>query len=279
MDRRIVFFSFTFFSSPIEGSEYFNLRITQLHALRNNATLSEKPAQIEIRTNRRSKNWYILVENSAISSRHRKLSTDIHSSHFRVPPFPQETCRRRSSDRRVVPGYHRGNALSRADARELATSRTHGSEEERASERTDGGKTSATIGVGVRVSLAVQLRAVTSDKGRKKVESSPGRDGPIKQPHGRGGTFRRGTRDICHREMAGARCRPRAGVKRLTVKLIESFKVIGIDNGEVSKSRRSRLERRVRRARRFAGCQGEGRSSSRQLFLTWSRSPRAVVQL
>lgn len=43
-------------------------------------------------------------------------------------------------------------------------------------------------------------------------------------------------RDICDQEMAGARCRFPRRVKRLTVKLIESFKVIGIDNGEVNKS-------------------------------------------
>lgn len=35
--------------------------------------------------------------------------------------------------------------------------------------------------------------------------------------------------------MAGARCRFPRRVKCSTVKLIESFKVIGIDNGEVSK--------------------------------------------
>lgn len=43
-------------------------------------------------------------------------------------------------------------------------------------------------------------------------------------------------RDICDQEMAGARCRFPRRVKRSTVKLIESFKVIGIDNGEVNKS-------------------------------------------
>lgn len=35
--------------------------------------------------------------------------------------------------------------------------------------------------------------------------------------------------------MAGTRCRFPTSVKRLTVKLIESFKVIGIDNAEVNK--------------------------------------------
>ncbi|KAG7204963.1 hypothetical protein KM043_005348 [Ampulex compressa] len=43
-------------------------------------------------------------------------------------------------------------------------------------------------------------------------------------------------RDICDRGMAGARRRFARRVKRLTAKLIESFKVIEIDNAEVNKS-------------------------------------------